>query len=91
MRIAIKKDACLNDFTLDNVPELENINLCLGFFDGIHLGHKHMIQKALNEGYKVAALTFSNNPSYVIGKTITNEFITNKLPVSNTNAVDKIF
>ena len=46
----------------------EAINLCLGFFDGVHLGHQYLIKKAQNEGYKTGILTFDSSPNYVLGK-----------------------
>lgn len=54
----------------------EKIVLCLGFFDGVHLGHQALIKKAMNEGYKVGVLTFDNSPSVVLGKIPSNEAIT---------------
>ena len=58
------------EFSYGSVPEIkEEINLCLGFFDGVHLGHQHLIKKAKNEGYKTAVLTFDNPPAEVTGKT----------------------
>ncbi len=38
----------------------EEISLCLGFFDGLHLGHQALIKKAKQSPYKSALLTFSN-------------------------------
>ncbi|MBP5301299.1 MAG: adenylyltransferase/cytidyltransferase family protein [Bacilli bacterium] len=35
-------------------------NLCLGFFDGVHLGHKLLIKKAKAENDNVAIVTFDN-------------------------------
>lgn len=65
------------EFEYQNLaPIKEKIALCLGYFDGIHLGHKHMIQKALNEGYKVGVLTFDESPSFVLGKFVKNNLIT---------------
>lgn len=36
----------------------EKINICLGFFDGIHLGHQKLINTALKEGSKLGLMTF---------------------------------
>ena len=59
----------IKEFVYPEVVEIkDDITLCLGYFDGIHLGHKAIIEKAKNEGYKVAVLTFDNSPAYVLGK-----------------------
>ena len=51
------------DFDYKNVPSIqENFILCLGYFDGVHIGHQNLIKEAMNEGYKVALLTFDNSP-----------------------------
>ena len=56
------------EFDINNVPEeYADINLCLGFFDGVHLGHCLMIEKAVAEGRPVGVLTFDNPPHYVLG------------------------
>ena len=56
------------EFAYPNVPiNEEQISLCLGFFDGIHLGHQTIIKKAKKEGYKVGVLTFDNSPAFVTG------------------------
>lgn len=59
----------------DIKPIKDKIVLCLGFFDGIHLGHQALIKKAKNEGYKVGVLTFDNSPAYVLGKITTNNLL----------------
>lgn len=57
------------EFTYQDVPASEEkLVLCLGYFDGIHLGHQALIKDAINEGYKVGVLTFDNPPSLVLGK-----------------------
>ena len=57
------------EFVYPNIPEIKgDITLCLGYFDGIHLGHQAIIQEAKNEGYKVGVLTFDNSPAFVLGK-----------------------
>lgn len=58
----------LIEFSLDNVPHIKDVALCLGFFDGIHLGHKAIINKAKESGKKTAVLSFYTPPSYVIGR-----------------------
>jgi len=67
----------LIEISFANPPKLnEKIVLCLGFFDGVHLGHQAIINSAKKEGYKVGVLTFDNSPSVVLGKIAFNEAIT---------------
>lgn len=67
----------LIDFSYPNVPvSEEKIVLCLGYFDGIHLGHQTLFAMAKKEGYKVGVLTFDNSPSYVLGKIDANTCLT---------------
>lgn len=66
------------NITLANIPHFEkDINLVLGYFDGIHLGHQKLIKKAKEEGYKLVLLTFDKSPKSVINKNrdviLTNE------------------
>ncbi|WP_372508813.1 bifunctional riboflavin kinase/FAD synthetase [Pseudalkalibacillus decolorationis] len=46
--------------------------LAIGYFDGIHLGHKHVIETAKHiadeRGYESAVMTFDPHPSVVLGK-----------------------
>ena len=57
------------EFDLNNVPtNYPNTALCLGFFDGVHLGHQAIISQALKTSKEVAVLTFSTPPAYVIGR-----------------------
>lgn len=48
------------------------IALALGFFDSVHIGHKAVIQNAVNfgkkNGIKSAVLTFENNPLKLLGR-----------------------
>jgi riboflavin kinase / FMN adenylyltransferase len=47
-------------------------SLAIGFFDGIHLGHREVIGKAKEiakaEGLKLAVMTFDPHPSIVLGQ-----------------------
>lgn len=57
------------DFDIKSVPfQDKEISLCLGYFDGVHLGHQSIIKEALNEGYPVGVLSFDNSPSYILGQ-----------------------
>jgi len=38
------------------------LTICLGYFDGVHLGHQQLIHKAKSLGQPVAVLTFDRNP-----------------------------
>ena len=51
------------DFDLKSVPDyLSGVNLCLGYFDGMHLGHQKLIEAAKKNGGPVALLTFNSSP-----------------------------
>ena len=45
----------------------EDITLCLGSFDSLHLGHVQIVKKALKSGYKTGLMTFDVNPKTVLG------------------------
>ena len=38
------------------------LTICLGYFDGIHLGHQQLIHQAKSLGQPIALLTFDRNP-----------------------------
>jgi riboflavin kinase/FMN adenylyltransferase len=38
------------------------LTICLGYFDGIHLGHQQLIKQAKSLGHPIALLTFDRNP-----------------------------
>ena len=64
------------DFDINTTPVNDkDLVLCLGFFDGLHLGHQKLIQDALNEGYPVGVMTFDIAPRVLLGKK-ENYFIT---------------
>ena len=58
---------------LNPVPDLI---LCLGFFDGVHLGHQKLIKKSKKEGYKLGILSFNQSPAYVLGHKLVDNCIT---------------
>lgn len=63
-------------FDYPDVPKInEPITLCLGFFDGVHLGHRKIIEEAKKEGYKIAVLTFDEAPAYVLGSIKENHYL----------------
>lgn len=50
------------EFDCNSFPSLdEDIVLCLGFFDALHLGHQKIIEEAKKYGKKVGLLSFSNS------------------------------
>ena len=51
------------DFDLTNVPtDIPELNICLGYFDGVHIGHQKILSEAKKDGHKVAMLTFNSSP-----------------------------
>ena len=65
-----------------NIVENKNINLVLGFFDGVHIGHQEMIKKAVESG-DTAVMTFDISPSFILGKTIKYSYITSLFDKAN--------
>ena len=64
-------------FDYQHTPiNMEQSVLCLGFFDGVHLGHQSMIKQALEEGYKVSVLTFDEAPAFILGRIKENHYLT---------------
>ena len=62
--------------------KIKNLCLCIGNFDGIHLGHQHLIKKIIKnahlENLKSAILTFVPHPKVYFKKTNANfNIITN--------------
>lgn len=45
--------------SLDYQYKEDELALTIGFFDGIHMGHKELIDKVLSSGYTPSVLTFS--------------------------------
>ena len=57
------------DFDIYNTPVNDkDLVLCLGFYDGLHLGHQKLIKRALDEGYPVGVMTFDVAPAVLLGK-----------------------
>lgn len=50
-----------------NFPK--NVSVILGFFDGVHLGHRRVVETALQTGKKTVILTFPTSPSEYFNKT----------------------
>ena len=58
------------------------INLCLGYFDGVHRGHLEIINKALAEG-DTGVMTFDVSPNYVLKKAPNDLFLTSLYDKAN--------
>ena len=56
--------------SLDDLPELEVNSCAIGNFDGLHLGHRELIEKAKIEDYKTLVITFEsiNKTGYLTNK-----------------------
>lgn len=60
----------------DKLEQVPDLILCLGFFDGVHLGHQKLIKKARKEGYKLGVFSFNQSPAYVLGNKTSDTCIT---------------
>lgn len=69
----------VNNLQLEPNPDC---SLCLGYFDGVHLGHLELIQKAVENG-NAAVMTFDISPSYVLKKNPNENFLTSLYDKSN--------
>lgn len=58
------------------------INLCLGYFDGLHIGHLDLINKALSEG-DTGVMTFDLSPNFVLKKMPNEQLLTSLYDKSN--------
>ena len=72
------------DIDVQNIEleEIKNLHLCLGFFDGVHLGHQDLINAALISGV-TGVMTFDVPPNFVTGKNIRNCCLTSIYDKSN--------
>lgn len=80
----------------NNLPPLA---MCLGYFDGVHLGHQQVILEgkkiAKEKGLKSAVMTFDPHPSVVLGREIQHvKYITpleEKIKLIEALGVDYLF
>ena len=72
------------DIDVDNIvlEEVKGLHLCLGYFDGIHLGHQEIIKAALNDGL-TGVMTFDVPPNFALRKNIVNCCLTSLYEKSN--------
>ena len=72
------------DIDVNNIEleEIKNLHLCLGFFDGLHLGHVELINAALKDGL-TGVMTFDVPPNFATGKNIRNCCLTSIYDKSN--------
>ena len=67
------------NYTIYSVNENKPRAICLGYFDGIHLGHRELINKTVKEAeeYNLTPtfLTFDPDPNFVLGFKKKNELI----------------
>ncbi|WP_139488939.1 bifunctional riboflavin kinase/FAD synthetase [Brevibacillus dissolubilis] len=60
--------------------ELDPCAVAIGYFDGVHLGHRRVIQKAVDHakahGIKSAVMTFDPHPREVLGQTGYTSYLT---------------
>ena len=79
-------------FDIDNIPNIKDeLSLCLGYFDGLHLGHLSLIEKAKVSSYKKALLTFEFKDDINIKNKSHLTSIDDKIDILNTMDIDYLF
>jgi len=67
-------------YPLPDTLETAPCSLAIGFFDGVHLGHRRVIQKAIDvaaaNGLKSAVMTFYPHPREVLGQSGYTKYLT---------------
>lgn len=67
-------------YPLTEVVDPTPCALAIGFFDGVHLGHRRVIQKAIDiaaaKGLKSAVMTFDPHPREVLGQSGYTQYLT---------------
>ena len=72
------------DIDINNIEleEVKGLNLCLGFFDGVHLGHQDLINKAIEKG-NAGVMTFDVPPNFALGIKTANSCLTSLFDKAN--------
>lgn len=64
----------------DNIRFIDNLSAAIGQFDGLHIAHLELINKAIyiagNKSLKSAIITFDPHPDFVLKKQIEETYIT---------------
>ncbi len=83
------KTILLQDFIKDQTEySHENIALCIGVFDGLHLGHQEILNKVLDSKLYSVVMTFNTNPKMASGRKQKDKpLLTNNL---KTRLLDKM-
>ncbi len=67
-------------YPLPQDVEFSPCSVAVGYFDGVHLGHRRVIQQAIDtaieRGWKSAVLTFDPHPREVLGRTGYTRYLT---------------
>ncbi|MFY0542739.1 bifunctional riboflavin kinase/FAD synthetase [Brevibacillus sp. H7] len=73
-------------------------SIAIGYFDGVHIGHRRVIQKAIDaakaKGWKSAVMTFDPHPREVLGQTGYTRYLTpleDKLEQLDKLGVDLVY
>ncbi|MBB6636750.1 bifunctional riboflavin kinase/FAD synthetase [Cohnella thailandensis] len=82
----------------ENAVKPQGLSLAIGFFDGVHLGHREVIRRAVSlgndRGQTPAVLTFDPHPRVVLGKDQYHSVLTpmeHKLELFAENGVEESF
>lgn len=79
------------------LPDIQSCVMALGFFDGIHIGHQHVIEKAkkiaIKQNLKFAIMTFFPHPKEILRDEKVNYIspLDTKIELFNKLGVDYLF